>query len=394
MILFSSAVSHAQQSSAGDGNTKPDIVLVHGAFAESSSWDGVIPKLVAQGYRVIAVANPLRGLRTDSDYVGTILDNIKGPIVLVGHSYGGSVITDAAYGRRNVKALVYIDGTAPDSGESAAALSAQFPGGTLGPALAPPVPLPDGNKDLYIQLDKYHSQFAADVTEDEAELMFATQRPVTEAALNEPSGPPAWKTIPSWFIYGELDKNIPPAAHAFMAKRAGARETIEVKGASHVVMISHPDEVAQLIERAAQAPWKEPPMTESLPPPVASSQQQAGDFNPAPVVALASQPPAHLIVDSPLPAQLAIGYVVVRYRVENLRIMPVYGPAASGVLPRIGHLHVTVDDLPWHWLDASGEPLSINGLPPGPHKLLIELESPTHKVLDSKTINFEIPQRT
>ena len=131
------------------------IVLVHGAFAESSSWDGVIPKLVANGYNVIAVANPLRGLQTDSDYVATVLDNIKGPIVLVGHSYGGSVITNAAYGRRNVKALVYIDGTAPDSGESAAALSAQFPGGTLGPALATPVPLPDGNKDLYILRERY-----------------------------------------------------------------------------------------------------------------------------------------------------------------------------------------------------------------------------------------------
>jgi Family of unknown function (DUF6130) len=119
----------------------------------------------------------------------------------------------------------------------------------------------------------------------------------------------------------------------------------------------------------------------------------AEDFRPAPVIPLPSQPPARLIVDSPLPEALARGYVVVRYRTENLRILPVYGPAALEVSPRIGHLHITVDDLPWHWLDASGEPLSINGLPPGPHKLLIELESPIHKVIDSATVSFEIPQR-
>ena len=229
------------------------IVLVHGAFAESSSWDAVVTKLLAQGYRVVAAANPLRGLKSDAAYVATVLASIEGPIVLVGHSYGGSVITNAATGNGNVKALVYVDGTAPDVGESASVLSAKFPGGTLGPALAPPVPLPDGGKDLYIQREKYHAQFAADVPKAQADLMFATQRPVTEAALNEGAGAPAWKTIPSWFIYGSLDLNIPPAAHAFMAKRAGAKETVEVKGGSHVVMTSHPDEVAKMIERAAES---------------------------------------------------------------------------------------------------------------------------------------------
>lgn len=117
------------------------------------------------------------------------------------------------------------------------------------------------------------------------------------------------------------------------------------------------------------------------------------EFKPAPVIPLASQPPAHLVVDAPLPEALARGYAVIRYRAENLRIMPVYGPSALGVLPRIGHLHITVDDLPWHWLDASGEPLSINGLLPGPHKVLIELEDPTHKLIDSKTVSFEIPPK-
>lgn len=227
------------------------VVLVHGAFAESSSWDGVIPILASHGYKVIAAANPLRGLKGDADSIATLLASIKGPIVLVGHSYAGSVISTAATGNANVKALVYIDGFAADAGESAATLSAQFPGGTLGPALAPPVPLSDGGKDLYIAQDKFRAQFAADVPEAQAKLMFATQRPATEAALNDPAGAPAWKTIPSWFIYGSLDKNIPPAAHAFMAKRAGAKETIEIKGGSHVVMVSHPGEVAKMIERAA-----------------------------------------------------------------------------------------------------------------------------------------------
>jgi pimeloyl-ACP methyl ester carboxylesterase len=371
------------------------IVLVHGAFAESSSWDEVIPKLVDHGYSVVAVANPLRSLRTDSEYVSSVLATIKGPIVLVGHSYGGSVITNAAVGHSNVKALVYVDGTAPDVGESTAGLSGQFPGGTLGPALAAPVPLPDGNKDLYIMREKYRSQFAADVSVAQAELMFATQRPVTEAALHEASGPPAWKTIPSWFIYGELDKNIPPAAHVFMAKRAGAKEIIEVKTASHVVMISHPDDVAQLIDRAAQSRWKEAALNESpasIEKPIATALPPATAFDPAPVVPLANQAPARLVVDSPLSEQLAKGYVVVRYRAENLRILPVYGPSAIGVSPRIGHLHITIDDLPWHWLDASGEPISINGLVPGPHKLLIELEDPAHKLIDSKVVIFEIPK--
>jgi pimeloyl-ACP methyl ester carboxylesterase len=370
---------------------KPTIVLVHGAFAESASWNGVMTRLVAQGYPVVAVANPLRGLRSDAEYVATVFRSIQGPIVAVGHSYGGSVITDAAVGIPNVKALVYVAGLAPDSGESAADISDHFPGSTLGPTLSAPVTLPDGSKDLYIQQDKFHAQFAADVPEANAILMAAAQRPVTESALHESSGVPAWKTIPSWFIFGSLDKNIMEAAHLFMAQRANAKETIDVKGASHVVMISHPDKVAELIERAAQSPWKEVPMTEPVKP--TSSLSEAGGFNPAPVIPLASQPTARLIVDAPLPEALARGYVVIRYRAENLRIMPVYGPSALEILPRIGHLHVTVDDLPWHWLDASGEPLSINGLLPGSHKILIELENPIHKAIDSKTITFEIPQR-
>jgi pimeloyl-ACP methyl ester carboxylesterase len=233
---------------------KPEtIVLVHGAFAGSSSWNGVASRLIPEGYRVIAAANPLRGLQFDADYVRGVVASIPGPVVLVGHSYGGEVISMAGLGAPNVKALVYVAGFAPDVGESAASLAARFPGGTLDTALAAPVPLPGGGVDLYIDQKKFHAQFAADVPAEEAMLMAATQRPVTQAGLTDPSGPPAWKTLPAWFIYGSADRNIPATLHAFMAQRAEARQAIEIKGASHVVMISHPREVADLIRRAASS---------------------------------------------------------------------------------------------------------------------------------------------
>ena len=230
----------------------PTVVLVHGAFAESSSWNGVVDQLLGRGYPVVAVANPLRGVATDAAYVAGVLAGISGPVVLVGHSYGGSVITNVAHGS-NVRALVYVAGFAPDAGESAVDLSGRFPGSTLGPTLAAPVALADGGNDLYIDQEAFWAQFAADLPEGMARQMAATQRPVTEAALNEASKEPAWRTIPSWFVYGELDKNIPAAAHAFMAERAGSVATIAVPGSSHVVMISHPDPVLELIEAAAAA---------------------------------------------------------------------------------------------------------------------------------------------
>jgi pimeloyl-ACP methyl ester carboxylesterase len=237
----------------GEGAIKPTVVLVHGAFAESSSWDGVVGKLQAAGFPVVAAANPLRGVKADAEYVAGIVDAIKGPVVLVGHSYGGTVITNAANGRNNVKALVFVAAFAPEAGESSGGLAAQFPGGTLGSALAPPVLLSSGGKDLYIQQEKFPAQFAADLPAGQAKLMAASQRPIVDAALDERSGAPAWKTIPSWFIYGTLDKNIPPAGQAFMASRAGARKVIEIKGASHVVMTSHPAETAKLIVEAAMS---------------------------------------------------------------------------------------------------------------------------------------------
>ncbi len=237
----------------GAGGGKPTVVLVHGAFAESGSWNGVTTKLLAKGYPVVAVANPLRGVKSDAAYLAALLASIDGPVVLVGHSYGGNVISNIPTARTNVKALVFVSGVAPDVGESAATLAGKFPGSTLGPTLASPVVLPDGSKDLYIRQDRYHAQFAADVAAGEAALMATTQRPITEAALNEAGGAPAWKAIPSWFLYGSLDKNIPPAVHAFMAKRAGSRKTVEIEGASHVVMISHPDALVELVDAAARS---------------------------------------------------------------------------------------------------------------------------------------------
>ncbi|MFC6336677.1 alpha/beta fold hydrolase [Pseudomonas sp. CCM 7891] len=232
-------------------NEKPTVVLVHGAFADASSWSGVVKILEKDGYTVVAAANPLRSVKGDGAAVSALLASIKSPVVLVGHSYGGNVISEAANNQANVKALVYVSAFAPEEGETVAELAGKFPGSTLGPTLAAPVVLVDGGKDLYIQQAKFHDQFAADVTAAEAAVMAATQRPVTDAALNEKSGTPAWKRIPSWFIYGDKDKNIPPQAMEFMAKRAKAKAVEVVKGASHVVLVSSPEPVARMIEKAA-----------------------------------------------------------------------------------------------------------------------------------------------
>lgn len=231
--------------------SKPTVVLVHGAFADASSWSGVIAKLEKDGFPVIAVANPLRSVKSDADYVRRVVSGVDGPVVLVGHSYGGSVINDAVPTDGNVKALVFVAAFAPEVGESAAQLSGKFPGSTLGGTLGNAVELEGGQKDLYIQQSKFHEQFAADVSKDEAVIMAATQRPVTEEALGEPSTKAAWKSIPSWFVYGDADKNIPPKALSWMAERAGSKETVVVKGGSHVVMVSHPALVAKVIEDAA-----------------------------------------------------------------------------------------------------------------------------------------------
>jgi pimeloyl-ACP methyl ester carboxylesterase len=250
-LLAALAAAAAMSSSIAATAEKPTVLLVHGAFADSSSWNRVIAILEADDFQVIAVANPLRGVKSDSQYVADVVKDIDAPVVLVGHSYGGSVISEVH--APNVKALVYVAAFAPDTGETAAGLSAKFPGSTLGPALAAPVALASGGKDLYLRQDRFHEQFAADVPASDAAVMAVGQRPVTEAALNEGASDPAWRSTPSWFIYGDQDRNIPPQALAFMAKRANSKHTEVVKGGSHAISVSRPEAVAMLIERAATA---------------------------------------------------------------------------------------------------------------------------------------------
>ena len=233
---------------------KPTVILVHGAFAESSSWDGVTPALLAGGHRVIAFANPLRSVAGDAALLSDLVRSVQGPVVLAGHSYGGAVITNVDAGAGDVTALVYVAGFALEAGESCGDASALVPGSTLGETLTP-VPLGDGGTDMYIDQGKFHAQFAADLAPEQSALMAVTQRPVTEGALFEPSGDqPLWRSVPSWFVYGELDRNIPAGAHEIMAERAGSRGTTVLAGASHVVGISHPAEVAAVILEAAGHP--------------------------------------------------------------------------------------------------------------------------------------------
>jgi pimeloyl-ACP methyl ester carboxylesterase len=234
---------------------KPTVVLVHGGWADSSGWNAQVATLQRRGYPVIAPANPLRGLQSDAAYIRSVLTTIDGPIVLVGHSYGGAVISNAAVGVPNVKALVYIAGFAPDAGESLVQLVSMNPGSEIGPAtLIPrPYPLPDGGEgiDLYLTQDGFRNAFAGDVPRKIADQMQATQRPFSEEAFASLSGEPAWKTIPSWYLVAARDKAIPPATQRFMAQRAGATTT-EVS-ASHVPMISQPDATTRLILEAANA---------------------------------------------------------------------------------------------------------------------------------------------
>jgi pimeloyl-ACP methyl ester carboxylesterase len=229
----------------------PTIVLVHGAFAESASWNRVIDPLVHEGHRVIAAANPLRGLASDAAAVSDVVRAIDGPVVLVGHSYGGAVITNLDADAGEIAALVYVAGFAPELGDTCFSLSSKYPGGTLGETLQP-IPRTDGTTDLVIAHDRFHEQFCADVPEPEAARMAATQRPVTQEALLEPSGErPLWRELPSWFVFGQEDRNIPAEAQRFMALRAGAERTIDVPGASHALAVSRPDAVVHPILEAA-----------------------------------------------------------------------------------------------------------------------------------------------
>lgn len=228
------------------------VVLVHGAFAESASWSGVISRLQRAGHTVVAAANPLRSLSGDAAFVSSVVGSITGPVVLVGHSYGGAVISNAAAGHGNVRALVFVAAFAPLEGESIFELSGRLPGSTLGDTLAP-VPLADGTVDLYIQQDRFHGQFAADVPAADAAVLAAAQRPLRDVALNEGSGIPAWLSLPSWFVFGDADRNIPVEMHRVMAERAGSKGSFELPGASHALTVSRSAEVADVIGAAIAA---------------------------------------------------------------------------------------------------------------------------------------------
>jgi pimeloyl-ACP methyl ester carboxylesterase len=233
----------------------PTIVLVHGAWADASGWNQEITNLERRGYSVIPPANPLRGLASDAMYIRSVLQTVTGPIVLVGHSYGGAVITNAAVGVPNVKALIYIAGFAPDAGESLAQLEAMHPGSQIGPETleARPYPLADGGTgtDLYLKKSAFHDTFAGDLSLEITDQMQATQRPFSSEAFGSLSGEPAWKTIPTWYMVATQDHAIPPDTQRFMAGRMHAA-VVEVD-ASHVAMMSQPEATTRLIVDAAEA---------------------------------------------------------------------------------------------------------------------------------------------
>jgi pimeloyl-ACP methyl ester carboxylesterase len=246
---------------AGGGGPKPTIVLEHGAWADGSSWDGVIGLLQADGYTVYAPPNPLRGVANDSATLSDFLKTITGPVILVGHSYGGMVITNAATGDPNVKALVYIDAFIPAQGDTAFGLTVAQPGSCVGSAnafLAVPYPgAPAGDFDTYLKAGPdlpypgFAQCFANGLPASQAALLAVTQRPIAFSAGSDPSGVPAWLTIPSWSLIGTADHVIPPAEQLFMSKRASAHITEINSG--HLSLISHPGAVARVIVAAAQA---------------------------------------------------------------------------------------------------------------------------------------------
>ena len=231
---------------------KQTIVLVHGAYADSSSWNGSVKALRQAGHPVIAAANPLRGLESDAEYLRSVLDSIEGPIVIAGHSYGGAVMSHAADGNPNVTALVYIASFLAETGESLAELVGKFPGAKLGGAAQPvPYATPDGGTatELYIDQEQFPALFAGDVDVDVALQMAVTQRPLALAAFEAPATRAAWKSIESWVLLAEQDLAVPAELVRFMSERANAH-LVELD-ASHAVTVSQPDAVTDLILEAA-----------------------------------------------------------------------------------------------------------------------------------------------
>jgi pimeloyl-ACP methyl ester carboxylesterase len=257
-----SAAGTAQiHTSQSRSSAKPTVVLVHGAFADASGFSAEIAQLETAGYPVIAPSDPLRGLTSDADYIRSILATIDGPVILVGHSYGGAVITNAARGASNVRALVYLAAFVPDEGDSVATSydPTKYPGSlltqsalTIRPTYNPAAVTQDGqDADLYSRTDLFRRIFAGDQSKQTAAVMAAAQRPLSAYAYTEPSGVPAWKTVPSWDLITLQDRAISPGGQQFMAQRAGAH--ISTVRSAHDVMVSHPTRVVHLIEHVAQA---------------------------------------------------------------------------------------------------------------------------------------------
>ncbi len=244
--------ARAMEAASVGGRPRPTVVLVHGAFADASGWAAVTSLLQPLGYTVLAPANPLRGIAADADYLRVFLSTLTGPIVLVGHSYGGAVITNAAAGNPNVAALVYVAAYAPEAGETLSDAN-MLGGGTalLGEHIQLR-PFPGSgatDADAYIDPAFFREVFAQDLPARRTAVMATAQRPLVASALGTPSGVPAWKTIPSWYLVARNDHAIPPEAERAMAKRAKAH-TLEI-ASSHVAMISHPEVVTAMIVEAA-----------------------------------------------------------------------------------------------------------------------------------------------
>jgi pimeloyl-ACP methyl ester carboxylesterase len=255
LISFSPIASaHTTTRTDPADGPKPTIVLLHGAWASSGNWDAVTALLQADGYTVDVPPNPLQGLPYDSAYLADFLHSISGPIVLVGHSYGGAVITNAATGDSQVKALVYVDAFAPAQGQTLAQLLAAYPGSCAVPANLTVVPFPGaqaGDGDAYITQSVFPSCMANGLPAREAQVLAATQEPIALSALTQPTGVPAWETIPSWAVVGTADHAIPLALQLAMARNAHARIT-EIN-APHLSMVSDPGAVFSVILQAIHA---------------------------------------------------------------------------------------------------------------------------------------------
>ena len=230
--------------------TSPTIVLVHGAFADASTWRRVYDHLARDGHTVLAPPNPLRGIPHDVSYVESLIDQLDGPVVLVGHSYGGAVITVAGSSDK-VAGLVYVAGVVPDEGESVNDLQGRFPSLAMGP-LVRPASLADGSVEVSIDPARFHDVFCADLPAADATFMAISQRPVSATAFDDPATAAAWRAKPSWAVFGTADRPVAPDLHRFQYERAGSTVT-EVEGASHFLMLSQPDIVAGVIREAAMA---------------------------------------------------------------------------------------------------------------------------------------------